>query len=225
MLPSCFQQFASASVRRWELAKLTKRLVDAAEARDREYFLWDDELHGFGSRVLPSGRRTYVVQYRATRRTRRMNLGPPAVLTPREARRRAARALAEVHAGGDPSVTRSAEGVTVADLAKRDLREHASTKKKPRSAAKDERNLVLLSKMMNLAEGWGLRPDGSDPCRHVERYPERRLERFLSSAELARLGEVLADAERDGREPASVIAAIRLLVLTGARRSEILNLR
>jgi integrase len=78
---------------------------------------------------------------------------------------------------------------------------------------------------MNLAEGWGLRPDGSNPCRHVERYPERRLERYLSSSELTRLGEVLADAERNEQEPPSVIAAIRLLILTGARRSEILNLR
>jgi integrase len=253
-----------ASLGRWDLAKLTKQLVDAATPRDREYFLWDGELHGFGLRVLPSGRRTYVVQYRAARRTRRMNLGPPAVLSPREARRRAAQALAEVLAGGDPSVTRRAEGITVADLARRYLREHARTKKKPSSAAKDERNLelhvlprlghltvmavtrsevsrlhhamrktpgaanrtlALLSKMMNLAESWALRPDGSNPCRHVERYPERRLERYLSSAERSRLGEVLADAERSEEEPASVIAAIRLLILTGARRSEILSLR
>ena len=50
------------------------------------------------------------------------------------------------------------------------------------------RVLALLSKMFNLAEKWGLRPDGSNPCRHVERYPERKMERFLSVEEMGRLG-------------------------------------
>ena len=49
--------------------------------------------------------------------------------------------------------------------------------------------------MMNLAEKWGLRPDGSNPCRHVERYPERHVERFLSKEELSRLRQVLSEAE------------------------------
>lgn len=87
------------------------------------------------------------------------------------------------------------------------------------------RTLALLSKMLNLAEKWGLRVDGSNPCRHVEKYPERRLERFLSADELGRLGAVLAKAERTATEPHSVISAIRLLIFTGARLGEILDLR
>jgi integrase len=79
--------------------------------------------------------------------------------------------------------------------------------------------------MMNLAERWGLRPDASNPCRHVERYKERKRERFLSPAELARLGDALAEMERDGSETPSVVAAVRLLVFTGARRGEIVELR
>ena len=79
--------------------------------------------------------------------------------------------------------------------------------------------------MMNLAERWGLRPDASNPCRHVERYRERRRERFLSPAELARLGDALAEMESEGSETPSVVAAIRLLVFTGARRGEIVGLR
>ena len=51
------------------------------------------------------------------------------------------------------------------------------------------RVLAVLSKMFNLAERWGLRPDGSNPCRHVEKFAERKRERMLSPAELARLGE------------------------------------
>src|SRR4029077_1641758 len=45
------------------------------------------------------------------------------------------------------------------------------------------RTLALLSKMFNLAEKWGLRTNGSNPCRHVEKFRERKLERFLSVEE------------------------------------------
>ncbi len=79
--------------------------------------------------------------------------------------------------------------------------------------------------MFSLAEKWGLRADAFNPCRHVEKYRERKLERFLSNDELARLGEVLLEAERTQTELPSVIAAIKLLLLTGCRLSEILNLR
>ena len=85
------------------------------------------------------------------------------------------------------------------------------------------RTLAVLSKMFNLAELWEIRADGSNPCRHVKRYKERRRERFLSDAEYVRLGEALRDAERT--EMPSAVAAIRLLMLTGCRLSEILTLR
>ena len=42
------------------MAKLTKRLVDAAESREKDYVVWDDELPGFGLRVFASGKRSYV---------------------------------------------------------------------------------------------------------------------------------------------------------------------
>jgi integrase len=87
------------------------------------------------------------------------------------------------------------------------------------------RALGVLSKMMNVAEEWGLRPDGSNPCRHVKKYREVKRERYLTREELQRLGAVLADKETKATESPFVIAAIALLVLTGARLSEILTLR
>jgi integrase len=87
------------------------------------------------------------------------------------------------------------------------------------------RTLQLLSNMMNVAENWGLRPDYSNPCRHVDRYKSGKRERFLSSQELLRLGNVLRDAEEHALESESAVAAIRLLILTGCRRGEILGLR
>ena len=87
------------------------------------------------------------------------------------------------------------------------------------------RTLALLSKFFGWAEKHGLRPDGSNPCRHVEKYREGRRERFLSQAELARLGDALREAEQDKTCSSWIIAAIRLLALTGMRRNEILTLR
>jgi integrase len=87
------------------------------------------------------------------------------------------------------------------------------------------RVLALLSKIFNLAEAWGLRPDGTNPCRHVTRYKEPARARFVSEVELARLGAVLAQAEHEGTEAPAAIAAVRLLVLTGCRLGEILTLR
>ena len=48
---------------------------------------------------------------------------------------------------------------------------------------------------MNLAEEWGLRPDGSNPCRHVKMYREEKRERYLTKEELRRPGGALADAD------------------------------
>ncbi len=74
--------------------------------------------------------------------------------------------------------------------------------------------------MMTAAEHWDIRPQGSSPCRNMRRYRMTLRERFLSAAELGRLGLVLDDA---GDRLAA--AAIRLLPFTGARPSEIAGLR
>ena len=85
--------------------------------------------------------------------------------------------------------------------------------------------LGILSVMFTMAEVWGLRPEGSNPCRHVKRFREGKRERFLSDEEYRRLGAVLRQAEQTGTEAAPAVAAIRLLMLTGCRLSEILTLR
>jgi integrase len=83
----------------------------------------------------------------------------------------------------------------------------------------------MVSKMFNLAEMWGLRPDGSNPRKHIKKYPEEKRERFLSPAELKRVGEVLHEMEQEGIELSASIAAVRLLMLTGCRLGEIMNLK
>src|SRR5438477_1001607 len=90
-------------------------------------------------------------------------------------------------------------------------------------AAPYQANLMraMISKMFNLAEVWGLRPDGSNPCRHVEKFRERKRERMLSPAELAQLGDALAVFEGSPY----AVAAVKLLLFTGARLGEVLGLR
>ena len=108
--------------------------------------------------------------------------------------------------------------ITRSDVA----RLHLGMRDKPYQA---NRVLALLSKFFNWCELHGYRPDGTNPCRHVEKYKENRRERFLSPQELARLGKALSTVEDGELTSLFVIAAIRLLVLTGARLSEILTLQ
>ena len=82
-----------------------------------------------------------------------------------------------------------------------------------------------LSAMYRSACEWGLAPEGTNPCRTIAEYPGRRRERFLTGAELECLGRALDQIEREGGASAGAVAAIRLLMLTGCRKSEILTLR
>lgn len=99
---------------------------------------------------------------------------------------------------------------------------HNSLKKTPYQA---NRVRALLSKMFELAEAWKIRPQYSNPTRHVGKFPEQKRQRFLSGEELKRLAGFLEQMEHDGELSPKVSAAIRLLVLTGFRTSELLGLR
>ena len=107
----------------------------------------------------------------------------------------------------------------VADVTRADVTKlHHANRAAPYQA---NRVLAVLSKLFNLAERWGLRPDHSNPCRHIEKFDERKRERMLSPAELARLGDTLGTY--DGSP--YTVAAVKLLVFTGARLGEVLGLR
>jgi integrase len=85
--------------------------------------------------------------------------------------------------------------------------------------------ITLLSVSFNLAEVWGWRTEGSNPCRHIQRFKEEGRERYLSELELKRLGEVLVRIEYERSAPPQAVVAIRLLIFTGCRSAEILQLR
>ena len=85
--------------------------------------------------------------------------------------------------------------------------------------------LRTLSLMYRLAGKWGLVPEGMNPCRSIAKYPERKRERFLTDKEFTRLGRTLDEVGMRGGATAPAVAAIRLLMLTGCRKNEILKLR
>jgi integrase len=122
-------------------------------------------------------------------------------------------------------------------------------KRKPRSRPyKANRVLAVVSSLYGFAARRGFVPSGLNPARGIERYREQRRERFLGTEELTRLGEAIREAETIGlpyvvdetkakarhapkeENRRTVIgphaaAAMRLLILTGARLREILHLR
>lgn len=90
-------------------AAITKRTVDAAKPAAKDYFLWDDDVAGFGLKVTPAGGKVYVYQYRIARpgeaeRTpaKRYTIGRHGSLTPEQARKRAKDLAALVQQGIDP---------------------------------------------------------------------------------------------------------------------------
>ena len=99
---------------------------------------------------------------------------------------------------------------------------HAGMAKKPPLA---NYAVSVLSKLMTWSEEHGLRPLQSNPCWQLKRYRENKRQRFLSKTEYERLGQVLTDTETINQENLYIVAAIRLLLLTGARVGEIINLQ
>ena len=85
--------------------------------------------------------------------------------------------------------------------------------------------LSLLRKMFNLAELWGLRPDGTNPCRHVKKYTGSKRTRLITDEELARLYAYLDHADAEGLEHPLLSLAIRLQFDFAARMSEVLELQ
>lgn len=248
------------------MPKLTKRAVDALKPDHTDRLIFDDEIPRFGLRIMRSGIKSYIIQYRSDGHTRRYTFGKHGPITPDEARTRARQLLAAVDRGEDPSLARQERRAapTVAELCARFLSEYVPHRCKPSTQREYRRSVELfivpklgslkavdvqrrhisdvhyqlrdipyqanrtlgvLSKLFNLAEVWDVRSDGSNPCRHVEKYKEEKRERFLSGAELARLGRILTEAEQTGAESPSVIAALRLLLLTGCRLGEIQTLK
>src|ERR1700731_565315 len=104
--------------------KLTKRTVESLKVREKDHISFDAELPGFGVRVMPSGKRFFLVQYRRHGRTRRVMIGQFGIVTAELARREATAKLGSVRgADGDPAALRDADrqSTTMNELGRRFL--------------------------------------------------------------------------------------------------------
>ncbi len=128
------------------MPKITKRSVDAATPADKEFFLWDEELKGFGLRVYPSGRKMYLAQFRAGGRLRRVNIGLHGALTPELARTEAMKHLSDVRLGGDPATDRDKRKAspTMKEFGQRFLKEHVAVHCKPSTYGEYKRSVELF---------------------------------------------------------------------------------
>ncbi|WP_436642696.1 tyrosine-type recombinase/integrase [Microbaculum sp. FT89] len=121
-------------------ARLTKRVVDGLQPDDKPYITYDVDLKGFGVRILPSGVKSWVVEYRPGVgrgvAKKRMTIGSVATLTADEARNAARDILASVRLGSDPLGERAKarDAATVSDLIDQFLSDHVEPKRKPKTA-------------------------------------------------------------------------------------------
>jgi integrase len=276
------------------VVKLSKRTVDSLVPGAKAYIAFDAALKGFGVRVLPTGAKSWIVEYRPggggrAVGKRRLKLGDVGELTPNEARQTARTAMSRVRLGGDPAAERSAvrRQITVAALVEEFITEHVEAKRKPNTAAnyagilhglvvpeigprkidtitratltrmhfalkttpyRANSMVAIVGAMYGYAQSKHIVPEGFNPARGIQRFPESGRERYLTAKELDRLGAALREGERIGlprdvdlAKPGAkhapkverrltkvsphAAAAIRLLLFTGCRLREILGLR
>jgi integrase len=221
------------------------------------------EIPGFGVRVHPTGRKTFVLTYRAPGRPtpRRIVLGTYGQMTLDEARKEARKTLLEAKTGDDPLEARRKlrEGDTVRDLARTYLERYAKREKKTwkederrlesyilpalgakriadvrrpdvarlhdrigrRAPYEANRVLALLSVMFTKAQEFGLLEEGAaNPAARVPKRREKSRDRWITREELPALVAAI-----DAEPSVYVRAAIKLYLLTGMRRGELLGLR
>jgi len=231
--------------------RTARRCFREQKHRKRPLTVLDHTLPAFGFTVAADDTRTYFVRVVRKLGADNIALGKTTETTADEAR---AKAVAEIEAAqverkagplmrdfADEFVRRRAHrwkpstrksnlhllkryilpplgGIRVAEMTRANVRRWFDSLSGTPGVA--NRTLPVLSAMMTAAELWDLRPQGSNPCRNMRRYRTAPRERFLSADELKRLGFVL-----DHAEDRQAAAAIRLLLFTGARSSEIAGLK
>ena len=253
--------------------------MTCSRREQRPFIAWDAELKGFGLRVLPSGIKSFVVEYRPGEggrgvNKRKLTLGRYGSMTAEQARKAAGDALARVRLGEDPQADKARQrgAATVTALIEAFLDGHVNAKLKLKTRVdyaivlnrlraangnlkaaaltathlgalhremagmpyQANKMLATVSSLYAWAERHDYVPEGyPNPARKIVRYREQGRERFLTSEELARLGEALREGETIGLAPKAdnrrvvldpfAAAAVRLLILTGARLREILH--
>ncbi|WP_207389738.1 tyrosine-type recombinase/integrase [Stutzerimonas kirkiae] len=111
----------------------------------------------------------------------------------------------------------------VQDLKRPDVA--AMMKKMAHKPADANRTFSVMRRMFNLAEVWGYRPDGTNPCRHVPMFPNGKATHLISDEDMGKLFRQLDKIEDEGTENYVIPLAIRLQFEFAGRRGEIVTLQ
>ena len=235
-------------------ARLTPRMVRSVRPEPTAFSIWDTHTRGLALRVVPTGARSWKYVYSRGGRPRWLHIGRADAVALADARRIAARHAAAVAGGGDPLAERRARGGgTFGEVAARYVDEYARRKNKSWRQADDLVRRYLIPRWGNLGVGaitradvrrvfggidapvlanlvlaaasaifsWAVKQDvvAANPCRGVERNAVRSRDRVVLDAEVPLLWRAFDDA--------GLIrgAALKLILLTGARPGEACHMR
>lgn len=239
---------------RSDVVRLNKSNVQKIETPSTgKSYHYDDQLEGFCICATSAGSRIWTLYRRIQGRPVRMSLGKFPEVSPEDARRKAIEALGRIAGGDDPRRKRSTE-MTFQELWDRFMEEHSKIRKKTwkedlkafrlylyplaklrlsevtRSRVRElhtdlreipfsaNRALALISKVFEFAdeiEVW----EGKNPAKKIRKYPEKARARFLQQHELGRFFDALR------REPPQFRDLFMLCILTGSRKSKLLEMR
>lgn len=165
------------------MTRLSKRTVDKAEPGEKDYFLWDEELLGFGLRVFASGRRSYLVQYRSAGRTRRFTIGAHGVWTAETARVQARVLLGRIAQGDNPAEERQLDhkAITIKELCERYL--------------EDAKNGLILGKGRRPKKASTIYTDEGRIKRHIIPLLGSRRVKDITSADVTRFMRDIASGK------------------------------
>lgn len=268
------------------MPRLTRKLIDALEAREGDYSVRDAEVIGLGVRVRPSGVKSFILTYRRGGQLRKLTLGrADESYSIDQARDHARAALTDLRNGIDPQAAKIADrnGLTINAMIDHYLANGPAmkpNKKKSswntnrmlfdchvrpllgRRLARDLTRLDIAKFQLDVSQGKTARDVRTghrkrsrvtggkrvaalavitlgaayefsiltdllkaNPTKGVERFQTVRRERYLSDREIAAISESLAHFEKDDPRHTVMADAVRLLILTGCRKSEILSLQ
>lgn len=206
--------------------KLTKSIVDAANARSVRYVIWDGILPGFGLRVTPNNTKCFVLRYRPRRGGRSapkrfITIGRFGVLTAEQARQRAVELLGEVAKGSDPaaSAQKERQSITTAAAARDYLALHVAPKRKANTYA-------LYRRAVNL---WIVPKLGKRKLNEISRadvakfHHSMRAVPYMANRSVAVLGALYSWAGRRGLVPEDFNPARRIEKFRETRRERFLS--
>lgn len=141
--------------------RITRSLIDKLQPASTDVWVWDSELPGFGVRVRPSGRKTYMVRYRSRAGVqRKLNIGRCCDMTPDKAKDMAREVFTAVAAGNDPASDRSAQPTS--NTVERLFSAYVADMRARGRASSDEVERALLLAKNNAADALGRQADAAE---------------------------------------------------------------